>query len=47
MWLLATAKLVNDLGGNIDIVIPEVNSIETVLADIRTIEQLQRKPVRS
>jgi two-component system response regulator YesN len=41
--VLATAKLVNDLGGNIDIVIPEVNSIETVLADIRTIEQLQEK----
>jgi two-component system response regulator YesN len=39
--VLATAKLVNDLGGNIDIVIPELNSIETILADISTIEQLK------
>ena len=41
--VLATAKLVNDLGGNIDIVIPEVNSIELILADIRTIDQLKEK----
>ena len=39
--VLATAKLVNDLGGNIDIIIPELNSIETVLAGISTIEQLK------
>ena len=37
--LLATAKLVNDLGGNIDVVIPELNSIETILAEISTIDQ--------
>jgi two-component system response regulator YesN len=41
--VLATAKLVNDLGGNIDIVIPEVNSIELILADIRTVDQLKEK----
>ena len=41
--VLATAKQVNDLGGNIDIVIPELNSIETILANISTIEQLKEK----
>jgi len=41
--VLATAKLVNDLGGNIDIVIPELNSIETTLVDIKTTEQLKQK----
>ena len=39
--VLATAKLVNGLGGNIDVVIPELNSIETILAEIKTIEQLK------
>lgn len=43
---MATAKLVNDLGGNIDIVIPELNSIETILADIKTIEQLKDQTCR-
>jgi two-component system, response regulator YesN len=38
--VLATAKLVNGLGGNIDSVIPELNSIETILASINTTEQL-------
>lgn len=38
---LGTAKLVNNLGGNIDIIIPEFNSIETLLANIKTIEQLK------
>jgi two-component system response regulator YesN len=39
--VLAAARLVNDLGGDIDRVIPELNSIETVLSNIRTIEQLR------
>jgi two-component system, response regulator YesN len=39
--VLAAAKLVNDLGGNIDSVIPELNSIETTLVNIKTIEQLK------
>ena len=39
--VLATAKLVNNLGGNIDEVIPEINSIETTLEDIETIDQLK------
>ena len=41
--VLAAAKLVNDLGGNIDFVIPELNSIETILVDIKTTEQLKEK----
>ena len=39
--VLATAKLVHDLGGSVDLVIPELNSIETILATIKTIEQLK------
>jgi len=41
--VVATVKLVNDLGGNIDLVIPELNSIETILTNIRTIEQLREQ----
>ena len=41
--VLATAKLVNDLKGNIDKVIPELNSIETILANIKTIDQLKNE----
>ena len=39
--VLATANLLNNLGGNIDIEIPELNSIETILAEINTIDQLK------
>jgi two-component system response regulator YesN len=39
--VLVTVKFVNELGGNIDQVIPELDSIETVLTNIRTIEQLR------
>jgi two-component system response regulator YesN len=39
--VLAAAKLIKDLGGEIDQVIPELNSIETILANIKTIEQLR------
>jgi two-component system response regulator YesN len=38
---LGTAKLVSNLGGNIDIIIPELNSIETILANIKTIDQFK------
>ena len=38
--VLATAKFVNELGGDVDQVIPELDSIETVLTNIRTLEQL-------
>jgi two-component system response regulator YesN len=41
--VLATAKLVNELGGDIDQVIPELNSIETILTNIKTIEQLREQ----
>jgi two-component system response regulator YesN len=41
--VLATAKLVNDLGGDIDQVIPELNFIETTLASIKTVEQLREQ----
>ena len=41
--VLATVKLVNELGGQIDEVIPELNSIETILSNIKTVEQLRQQ----
>jgi two-component system response regulator YesN len=41
--VLATAKLVNELGGDVDKIIPELDSIETVLANIKTTEQLREQ----
>ena len=41
--ILATAKLVNELGGDVDQVIPELNSIETVLSNVKTLEQLREQ----
>jgi two-component system response regulator YesN len=41
--VLATTKLVNDLGGDLDQVIPEINSIETILVNIKTIQQLREQ----
>lgn len=41
--VLATAKLVNDLGGDVDKVIPELNSIEITMSNIKTIDQLQEQ----
>lgn len=41
--VLATAKLVNDLGGDVDKVIPELNSIEVTMSNIKTIDQLQEQ----
>ena len=40
---LATAKLINELGGDIDKVIPELSSIETVLSNVQSVEQLQEQ----
>ena len=37
---MATAKFVDELGGNVAQVIPELDNIETVLAGIETVEQL-------
>ena len=39
--ILATAKLVNELGGEIDKVLPELNSIETILSNVKSVEQLR------
>jgi two-component system, response regulator YesN len=41
--VLATARLVNELGEDIDQVVPEFNSIETILANIKTVEQLREQ----
>ncbi|MFN8412039.1 MAG: response regulator [Anaerolineales bacterium] len=41
--VLATAKLVNDLSGDVDAVIPELNSIEMTMSNIKTIEQLKEQ----
>jgi len=41
--LLAAAKFVGDLGGDIEQVVPALDSIETALANIRSIEQLQEQ----
>lgn len=41
--VLATAKLVNDLGGDVDNVIPELNSIEMTMSSIKTMDQLQEQ----
>jgi two-component system, response regulator YesN len=41
--ILATAKLVHELGGEIDNVMPELNSIETVLSSVNTVEQLRNQ----
>jgi two-component system response regulator YesN len=41
--VLATAKLVNELGGDIDQVIPELNFIEMILTKIQSTEQLKEQ----
>ena len=41
--MLATAKLINELGGEIDKVIPELNSIETILSNVKSVEQLREQ----
>jgi two-component system response regulator YesN len=44
--VLATVKLVNELGGDIDQVVPELESIETTLASIKSVEQLREQVYR-
>ncbi len=39
--ILATGKLVNELGGDVEQVIPELDSIETILMNIKTTKQLE------
>jgi two-component system, response regulator YesN len=41
--VLATTKFLDDFGGNIDQVVSEFNSIETILANIKTIDQLREQ----
>lgn len=41
--MLAVAKTVNDLGGDVDKVIPELSSIEMVMSNIKTTGQLRRQ----
>lgn len=41
--ILSTARLVNELGGEIDKVVPELNSIDTILADIKSVDQLREQ----
>ena len=43
---LATAKLIHDLGGELDKVIPELSSIETILSNVRSVEQLREEAQR-
>ena len=41
--VLAAAKLLDELGGNIDTVFPELKSIETILTNITSIDQLKEQ----
>ena len=41
--VLATSKLVNELGGEMDKVVPELNSIETILSNVKTVDQLKEQ----
>jgi two-component system response regulator YesN len=41
--ILATAKLMDELGGEVDKVIPEANSIETILSNVQSVEQLREQ----
>jgi two-component system response regulator YesN len=41
--VLATAKLVNALGGEVDKVVPELNSMDILMSNIKTIEQLREQ----
>jgi two-component system response regulator YesN len=41
--ILATAKLVGELGGEVDKVIPDVNSIEAILSNIRSVDELREQ----
>lgn len=41
--ILATAKLVNELGGDVDRVLPELSSIETILSNVKSVHQLREE----
>lgn len=44
--VLTTAKFVHQLGGDIDQVIPEINTVETLLMNIKTLPQLREETRR-
>jgi two-component system response regulator YesN len=44
--IMATAKLVDELGGDIDKVVPELNSIEAIVAKVKSMEQLREQTLR-
>ena len=39
--ILATAKLIHELGGDMDRVLPELNSMETILSQVKSVEELR------
>jgi len=41
--ILATARLIHELGGEIEKVVPELSSIETTLAGVKTVEELREQ----
>ncbi len=41
--ILATAKLIDELGGEVDKLISEVNSIEAILSNVQSVEQLHEQ----
>lgn len=41
--VLAIVNLVNDLGGEVDKVIPELNSMEIIMSNIKTVDQLREQ----
>ena len=41
--MLAAARLINELGGEVDAVLPALNSTETILASIKSVEQLREQ----
>ena len=41
--ILAAAKLVSELGGEVDKVIPELNSIETILSNVKSVDHLREQ----
>jgi len=44
--ILTTAKFVHQLGGDVDRVIPEINDVETLLMNIKTLDQLREETRR-
>lgn len=41
--ILSTARLINELGGEIEKIVPELSSIDRILTDIKSVEQLREQ----